>query len=266
MTMCSHPVFDRLREAARNAPLVVAHRGASDQHPENTLAAFAAARQLGVPMQEFDVRTTRDGVLVCIHDETCDRTSDAARRLGPGALVAQLRHAELANLDMGRWKSIAHAGERMPTLAEALAAIAPAVPMIEHKAGTASAYVAAITAAGQLHGCILQSFDWSFLAAAHQLAPELALAALGPGAHAHPDDDALAAAGRFGAGMLHWAADALTRDDVERIHAAGMLVCTYTTDQEVGWYGGAQLGFDAMCTNRPARMQELVRAGRLRRS
>lgn len=266
MTMCSHPVFDRLREAARSAPLVVAHRGASDQHPENTLAAFVAARQLGVPMQEFDVRATRDGVLVCVHDETCDRTSDAARRLGPGALVAQLCHAELADLDMGSWKSDAHAGERLPTLAEALAAIAPAVALVEHKAGTAAAYVAALRTAGQLQGCILQSFDWSFLAAARQLAPELALAALGPGQHARPDEAALAAARRLGAGMLHWAADGLGHEDVERIHAAGLLVCTYTTDHEVGWYGGANLGFDAMCTNRPRRMLDLVRQGRLRRS
>jgi glycerophosphoryl diester phosphodiesterase len=84
-----HPVFSRLRAAATASPIVVAHRGDSRNHPENTLAAFRAATALGVAMQEFDVQQNRDGELFFLHDVSLDRTTDAARVLGPGALLAQ---------------------------------------------------------------------------------------------------------------------------------------------------------------------------------
>src|SRR5688572_2324513 len=123
-------VFDRLRPLLGDGPLVVAHRGASRSHPENTLAAFRAATAAGVPMQEFDVQCTRDGVLVCVHDASLDRTTDAAAKLGPGALVALTTFAELQRLDAGAWLGPAHAGERVPALADALRAMLPAsVPL-----------------------------------------------------------------------------------------------------------------------------------------
>lgn len=267
MTRRSHPVFGALRAAAQSAPLVVAHRGASDSHPENTLAAFAAARSLGVPMQEFDVRATRDGILVCVHDETFDRTSDAASRLGPGALVAHLTFAEVSELDAGAWKGAEHATERVPTLASAIACMTPdCVPLIEHKAGDPRSYIDGIAQCSAKQTCILQSFDWDFLAAAHRLAPDLALAALGPNSKcSSPSESTLATLRELGVGMVHWQAEALTRDDVTRVHAADMLVCTYTTDHELGWCGGARLGFDAMCTNVPAHMLKARQLGSLRR-
>src|SRR5262245_52959971 len=132
------PLFTRLRELARQGPVVVAHRGNSHAYPENTLSAFTAAATLGAPMQEFDVQVTADGQLVCLHDATLDRTTDAAARLGPGALLAQTTLAQVQQLDAGAWKGAAHAGARVPTLAAALAAMLPrSIPMIEHKAGSA---------------------------------------------------------------------------------------------------------------------------------
>jgi peptide chain release factor 2 len=80
VTANPHPIFDRLHRLAASGPCVVAHRGDSRNHPENTLAAFRAAARLGVPMQEFDVRQLRDGTLVCVHDASFDRTTDASRK------------------------------------------------------------------------------------------------------------------------------------------------------------------------------------------
>lgn len=246
--------FVRLREAAAAGPVVVAHRGDSEHEAENTLAAFAAARALGVVMQEFDVQPTRDGVWVCLHDATLDRTTDAAQRLGPGALLAQTTSAELAALDASAWHGRGRGGERIPTLRAALEVMLPAcIPMIEHKAGAPHALVATLRAARVERQCIVQSFDWDFVAAVHALAPEIALAVLGPNErHAHPDAAAVAAARALGAGMLHWQDRALGRADVTRAHGAGLLVCSYTTDDALGWSGGRAIGIDAMCTNRPA--------------
>ncbi|MCW2600102.1 MAG: glycerophosphodiester phosphodiesterase [Frankiales bacterium] len=79
--------------------LVVAHRGSSGAHAEHTLTAYEKAVEEGVDALECDVRLTRDGVLVCVHDRRVDRTSD-----GRG-VVSTLELAELAELDFASWKA-----------------------------------------------------------------------------------------------------------------------------------------------------------------
>jgi len=102
-----------LSELARTIPpqelrfLRIAHRGASAHAPENTLAAFRLAAELGADMVELDVRVSADGVPVVIHDPFLARTTD-----GRG-LVQNLTLAELKRLDAG-------GGERIPTLEEAM--------------------------------------------------------------------------------------------------------------------------------------------------
>ncbi|MCB9876447.1 MAG: hypothetical protein H6835_02505 [Planctomycetes bacterium] len=251
-----HPVLRSLAEAPGPRPLVAAHRGDSRHHPENTLSAFRAATSLGVAVQEFDVRQLRCGALVCVHDATFDRTSDSAARLGPGALVDQLDLSTARTLDVGAWFSAAHTGERVATLAEALAAMLPTtVPLIEHKAGAPEAFVAELRRLDVAERCIVQSFDWRFVAAVHALAPEIALGALGPNpAMPVPDEHAMRTATACGAGLVHWQANALSAANVAAAHSRGLLVCSYTTDDELGWRGGRALGIDVMCTNHPGGM------------
>src|SRR4051794_41290232 len=79
-------------------PFVVAHRGASAERPEHTLAAYELALSQGADGVECDVRLTRDGHLVCVHDRRVDRTSN-----GRG-IVSTLELAELAELDWGSWR------------------------------------------------------------------------------------------------------------------------------------------------------------------
>ena len=83
----AHEVTDAdARRSPRTGPgtlLNIAHRGASGRAPENTLTALAAAVADGADLLEFDVRRTRDGALVLMHDPTLTRTTDA-RRVFPG--------------------------------------------------------------------------------------------------------------------------------------------------------------------------------------
>jgi glycerophosphoryl diester phosphodiesterase len=79
--------------------LVVAHRGSSGTHAEHTLTAYETAIAEGSDALECDVRLTRDGVLVCVHDRRVDRTSD-----GRGS-VSTLELSELAELDFASWKA-----------------------------------------------------------------------------------------------------------------------------------------------------------------
>ena len=93
---------------------IIAHRGASAEAPENTLAAIQLAWQQGADAAEIDVMPTADGQLVAIHDESTLRTG------GVSWTVKEHTLAELKTLDAGSWKSPQFAGERIPTLAEVL--------------------------------------------------------------------------------------------------------------------------------------------------
>lgn len=96
-------------------PLIIAHRGASQEAPENTLAAFDLAWQQGADGIEADFRLTADGRIVCLHDATTGRTANL------DLVVADSSCAELQRLDVGSWKGARWQGERIPTLEEVLA-------------------------------------------------------------------------------------------------------------------------------------------------
>jgi len=93
---------------------ICAHRGVSDSHPENTIAAFREAIRLGAHMIELDVALSSDGKLVLMHDHTVDRTTNGSGR------VEELTLAELKKLDAGFWKGSRFKGEQIPTLKEAI--------------------------------------------------------------------------------------------------------------------------------------------------
>jgi glycerophosphoryl diester phosphodiesterase len=95
------------------SPLIIGHRGASAKAPENTIAAFRMALDAGADGIEFDVRLTRDGVPVVIHDNNLKRTGGSNHR------VADLSLAELKDIDLGSWfDETSFARERVPTLEE----------------------------------------------------------------------------------------------------------------------------------------------------
>ncbi|WP_127508333.1 glycerophosphodiester phosphodiesterase [Paenibacillus humicus] len=98
----------------RHPVLVVAHRGASHGAPENTMAAFELARRHGADWLELDIRQSRDGALVVIHDEALKRTTGAEGRVQDHDLAA------LRQLDAGRWFGKEFAGERIPELKDVL--------------------------------------------------------------------------------------------------------------------------------------------------
>jgi glycerophosphoryl diester phosphodiesterase len=101
---------DLARQAGIPRPAVIAHRGASFYAPESTRAAYLLARELGADYLEMDLQRTRDGVLVVVHDDTLQRTSDVARRFPEraGKPVSDFTLAELKTLDAGSWFNSAY--------------------------------------------------------------------------------------------------------------------------------------------------------------
>lgn len=111
--------FVPLNLFAANPPqaLIVAHRGLLRHAPENTLTNFRACLELRLGF-EFDVARSKDGHLVCIHDNTVDRTTN-----GKGK-VSDLTLDEIRRLDAGSWFDARFAGERVPTVEEVLKLVA----------------------------------------------------------------------------------------------------------------------------------------------
>ena len=103
-----------LKEKSFTPPWIVAHRGYKKKYPENTLAAFQAAMDAGVPMIELDVTLSRDRKLVVIHDATLERTTNGH---GP---VHDYTLEELKQLDAGSWFHSDFADQRLPELGEVL--------------------------------------------------------------------------------------------------------------------------------------------------
>ena len=102
----------------KDAPIPIAHRGLLRHAPENTLPAFAACLALGIGF-ELDIRTTKDGHLIVLHDDSVARTTN-----GPARSVRDMTLAELKRLDAGSWFDDAFAEVRIPTLEEMLSLVA----------------------------------------------------------------------------------------------------------------------------------------------
>jgi len=131
---------------------ICAHRGASDTHPENTLAAFREAIRLGAHMIEFDVALSRDGKLVLMHDSTIDRTTNGTGKVSAFSLD------ELKKLDAGSWKNKRFINERIPTFEEALSMMPKNIWLNVHLKGQAELAektTRKIVANGRMHQAFL---------------------------------------------------------------------------------------------------------------
>lgn len=225
--------------------LILGHRGASGEAPENTLRAFALAAAQGADGIELDVQPTADGVLVIMHDETVDRTTNGAGR------VAELSYAALAALDAG-------GGERVPTLAEALQlARGRLLVDIEIKdPGIEPEVAALVDQLGMTDRVVISSFLPASLAAMRAVAPALPRWLLSVDWSPAVLATALAL-GAAGVAPRYPAIDAML---VETAHRHGLAVIAWTVNQLGDLRRLLDLGLDAVITDYPARA--LAAAGR----
>jgi len=229
--------------------VVVAHRGYSHAAPENTVAACNAARGYA-DMVEFDVRSAQDGWLVLMHDATVDRTTD-----GAGA-VADMTLAALRRLDAGSWFSAEFAGQRVPTLEEAILAILPdMVPFVERKTGTPEQYLEVFGSLQCSRQVIVIAFDWQFLAALEAADPGIITGALGGGELTDSSIDAIAA---LGIDFIDWEHSSVTADVVERAHAAGLELWVWTVNAPARVQALLDMGVDGITTDDPVMVRQVL--------
>jgi len=227
--------------------LVIAHRGASGTCPENTLVAFRRAAELGAHMIELDVQLTRDHEVVVMHDWTLDRTTD-----GTGA-VGAFTFAELQCLDAGVWFDARFRGERVPSLAEVLAAVALPVN-VELKPvgddGLVERALAVVDAAAAGARVVFSSFDASSLVRLRGRAPGARIGVLWEDA---PIDEAVRLAERVGARTLHVRKDAITAAVVAAARAGGLGVLGWTVNDPRDYDRLDAAGVDGVFTDFPER-------------
>jgi len=219
---------------------VIAHRGASNVAPENTVRAIEAAVELGVAGVETDVRESADGVPVVIHDATVDRTTDGSGAVGDHTVE------ELRALDAGD-------GEPVPTLDEALAALGPgALAVVELKEpGLGAAVLGALAD----HDALDRGRVISFLPGA--IAP-LAGAATTGYVSAEASGATVDRAGELGASLLGVAHANATPEFVALARERGFAVNLWTPDTDDDLRAAAATGADLVTTDRPRRARELI--------
>jgi glycerophosphoryl diester phosphodiesterase len=252
---------ERLLAAGR--PLVIAHRGYSMLAPENTLTAFRFAIIAGADLVELDYHHSKDGVPVVIHDETVDRTTDAAERWsGKQIRVSSRSAAELQSLDAGAWFHPMFSKLGLPLLSEALDVIQKgSVTLIERKAGDAATCVRILRERDLINHVVVQSFEWAYLRDFHAEEPRQILGALGPpgtfqGRKLADEEKVLdskwiEAVKRLGARVVVWNRQ-VTAEAVREAHLQGLKVWIYTINEPELATWLLDLGVDGIITDNPS--------------
>lgn len=132
--------------AAKNVKEVIGHMGSCADRPPNTLAGIRRAIESGAHVSEVDARTTKDGMLICMHDEEVNRTTDGTGK------VASLTLAELKRFDAGSKFAAKFAGERVPTLREVLTLSKGKIAVMIDLKESGEEYVKKIAAEVREHG------------------------------------------------------------------------------------------------------------------
>lgn len=233
--------------------MTIAHRGASSYAPENTLAAFDLALEMGACEIEFDVQESADGELVVIHDDMLDRTTDGRGPVGAQSLPA------LRALDAGSWFGSRFAGERIPTLAEVLDRYGAHARLHVELKGRTPALTEKTVACIRRH-CVssaavtLTSFQKQRLVEARALAPEFPagwlLRAITAGE--------IAAARSLALAQLCPKADIVTPDLVASLHDAGFVVRAWGVATEALMERVMRAGADGMTVNFPDKLLALL--------
>lgn len=246
---------------AREGTLVIAHRGASADAPENTLPAFRRALADAADLVELDYHHTKNGEPYVLHDKTLDRTTDAVARWGGEHIaLAEKTDRELRELDAGAWFHARFRGTRIPHLGAALDVIqrAGGTALIERKSGDAETLVALLVRRGALEHVVVQSFDWRFLLACRKLDPRLVLVALGSKA---VTAERLAQLEQVQPTAVGWSHEYLDAAAVKALQGGTWKLWAYTVDDPQRALELKSLGVAGIITNRPATIRAALAAG-----
>ena len=228
----------------------IAHRGASGIAPENTLAAFKKAINIGVDAVELDLHGSADGEVVVIHDASLDRTTDYR---GP---VNQTSLETIKQADAGGWFAPEFTGEPVPTLAEALECIGrETVAVLEIKDPLiAEAVVAKVHETQSLDLTVIISFHTSVLQTVRALAPRIPTGWLIGSHNNHASPEQLCQQlGELGSTFLNVNHRLITAEFAYEVRRRGITLWCWTVDDIVRMREMKAFGVQGITSNYPER-------------
>ncbi|MFC7405262.1 glycerophosphodiester phosphodiesterase family protein [Georgenia alba] len=254
--------------AAEDLPDIIGHRGSAGTAPENTVPSMRDARTAGSELFEIDLQLSSDGVPFLFHDATPGRTTDVEDVFPERAddHITSFTWDELSRLDAGSYFGTPFDGTRIPHLdAAARQARGSTGVNIEVKEPAASPGVEQVLAESlatdpdwqrllRQDKLVVSSFDVGSLEAFHELAPHVPVL---PIVSELPDDETLASWAEYAGGVVTDYRN-LEAADVDRVHALGLDLATYTVNDPESMQHLTDLGVDRIITDFPrvlARMQ-----------
>jgi glycerophosphoryl diester phosphodiesterase len=234
--------------------LKIAHRGASGHAPENTMASFRLAAEMGAKFIETDLQLTRDAKIVAMHDPTVDRTTNGRGRISKMSLI------ELRGLDAGiKFLSVdgeSYKGERVPKLDEILefARTASVTFYLELKEtqgwGFEQSLVGALRRADAINRVVIISFDAKVLETVHRIEPALAIGFLCE----KPTLQLIEKAVALGAKQFLPRADRITPELIAAANRANLVVVVWTVNEIEDMHAVVALGVDGIISDYPDRL------------
>jgi glycerophosphoryl diester phosphodiesterase len=232
--------------------LVIAHRGASAEAPENTLAAFRLAADQRTDFVELDVQESSDGQVLVLHDSDLMKVGGDATKVWEGDAEG------LRSVDIGSFKSPQFAAERVPTLAEALDAckgrckVVVELKSYGHNQRLEERVVEIVEAAGMQDDCVFMSLDHAMVQRLKTLRPNWRVGVLVAKAVGDLTD--------LEADFLAVEARMATRRFIRRAHRAGQEVFIWTVNDPAWIFVGLSRGVDGLITDRPDLARSVIEA------
>jgi glycerophosphoryl diester phosphodiesterase len=242
---------------------VIAHRGASHDAPENTVAAARLAWAEGADALEFDVHLTRDRQLAVVHDADLQRVAGTPLRVSAATLAELRRH------DVGQWKHPRYAGEKIPTLDEMLATVPPGKRVfIELKDGGPAAVEALAQSLARPDApkpaqVVVIAFDLTIAHIAKLAQPDWEVCWI---VDHETAPDALSLREIIAKvdgldGVDFDATWSIEAEIVRRCHDAGLKLYVWTVDDLATARRLAEAGVDGITTNRPGWLRHALNSG-----
>lgn len=236
-------------------PRIFAHRGASSLAPENTIASFAKAAEVGARWFEFDVDIIGDGSLIVIHDDKLQRTTT-----GKGGYY-NLSFSDIRKLDAGKWFSDAYRFERIPEVADVISfanstnmgmnlEIKPCCGGTELREKLIENLAVAVDSVANTDHFIVSSFDHEALVRFHATRPNIKLGWLFDREN-QPGPTWQQGADQLGCTAIHPDVNGLTPEEVKEMRDAGFDVNVWTVNDVDQALELASWGVTGIFTDRP---------------
>jgi glycerophosphoryl diester phosphodiesterase len=236
-------------------PLIIAHRGAMGEAPENTLGAFKLALEQGANAFELDIHLSADGEIIVIHDYTVNRTTN-----GTGA-IDRLTVAQLKQFDAGSWFHEKYKGEQIPLLSEVFDLVPQDfiinIEIKDHGGHKLEPkLIELLKRTGRMESVVISSFDHKCLHHLKQLSRDLQVGLL------YNSDFVshlqVAQAAQMPVYSIHPYFKAISKKDIRELSENGFQVYAWTVNSVEDMTSMLESGVQGIITNFPARLKQLL--------